>query len=409
MARTKREKWLRTLGEAAEERMAEVSPLSQMELDVEESKRRLGQEEMDNKLAALPPEKRRPKPCPRCGQNARLRAANVPRTFQSLSGTHTLSRNYHYCEACQAGFYPRDECLGLPREGELSSELEKRVADFSVNDPYDIAEERWRFHYALPLSSNQFRQVAKRLGLQVAESNDFIEAKRGHVSRARYVACLEGQERFKEELRAALKLENAPGDKRVVWVADGAPGNWSLASTLCPYAVQVLDWCHAVGHGMDCGKVLLGEEDIALPAWKARIEQLLMAGNIETLLAEIRACKEGANERAQAALDNLLRYYETNADRMRYADFLREGLLISSGIVESAHRHVLQIRMKRAGQHWSHKSGRQMARMRAISRTAGPDRFYSAVRWAHRISAKVAQHIPKPFKADLRKRAFSQR
>jgi hypothetical protein len=458
MARTKREEALRQLAEAAAKGMAEVSPLSRMELEVEESKRVLGQEQMDAKLASLPPENKRPKACPRCGQNARLRAANVPRTFKSLSGTHTISRNYHYCEACKEGFYPRDEFLGLPREGELSSELEKRVADFAVNDPYDVAEERWSFHYRLPLSSNQFRQVAKRLGQQVEESNELIlqggalapeptpsrtlyvmldgsmvpmrgewneakvavlfraenhlshrVARRGYVSRARYVASLGGQERFKEELDAALKLENAVGAKRVVWVGDGAPGNWRLASSLCPKAFQVLDWCHAIGHGVDCGKALLGETDIALSAWKQRIEHLLMAGDVEALLEEVRACRAEADEAGREAIDKLLRYYEGNASRIGYADFLRQGLLISSGIVESAHRHVLQIRMKRAGQHWSLKGGRQMARLRAVYRTAGPEHFYAAVRWAHRASARTRNLIPKPFKADLRTRAFSQR
>ncbi|MFN0062788.1 MAG: hypothetical protein ACKVPX_09745 [Myxococcaceae bacterium] len=44
MARTKREKWLRTLGDAAEKGMAEVSPLSRMELDLEDDALRLKQE-----------------------------------------------------------------------------------------------------------------------------------------------------------------------------------------------------------------------------------------------------------------------------------------------------------------------------------------------------------------------------
>lgn len=458
MARKIREDALRKLAELARKEMAEVSPLSRMELDIEEDGRRIKQEQMDKKLASLPAENARPKSCPRCGRNARLRTANVPRTFKSLSGTHTISRNYHYCEACKEGFYPRDEFLGLPREGELSSELERRVADFAVNEPYDSAEERWRFHYSLPLSANQFRQVAKRLGQQVEESDEHIfqgavlapeetasktlyvmldgsmvpmrgewneakvavlfreenhlssrEVRRGYVSRARYIASMGGQDVFKQDLRAALKLENAGSAKRVVWVGDGAIGNWNLASLLCPKAEQVLDWCHAVQHGVDCGKVLVGEEDIALPAWKQRIETLLMAGDNEALCSEIRSCRTDASNEGKAAIDNLLRYYETNADRIRYADFLREGLLISSGIVESAHRHVLQIRMKRAGQHWSPKGGRQMARLRAAYRTAGPDRFHTAVRWAYRATLKTRGLIPKPFKADLRKRAFSQR
>lgn len=64
---------------------------------------------------------------------------------------------------------------------------------------------------------------------------------------------------------------------------------------------------------------------------------------------------------------------------MRYAEFRALGLPVGSGIVESAHRHVLQVRMKRAGQRWAVRRGRQMARLRAAYRTAGPRRFHWAI------------------------------
>ena len=80
----------------------------------------------------LPTESGRPKSCPLCGANARVRTKNVARTFKSLSGRHTVVRNYHYCERCNHGFYPQDYLLGLPPEGELSPDLEERVADFAA-------------------------------------------------------------------------------------------------------------------------------------------------------------------------------------------------------------------------------------------------------------------------------------
>ena len=39
----------------------------------------------------------------------------------------TFKRNYHDCERCKHGFYPVDRLLGVPEEGELTSEMEKRV------------------------------------------------------------------------------------------------------------------------------------------------------------------------------------------------------------------------------------------------------------------------------------------
>ena len=70
---------------------------------------------------------------------------------------------------------------------------------------------------------------------------------------------------------------------------------------------------------------------------------------------------------------------------MRYRLYREEGgLPIGSGAVESAHRHVLQTRMKRAGQRWALRNARRMARLRAAYRTAGARRFYGAIRRAHR-------------------------
>jgi hypothetical protein len=65
---------------------------------------------------------------------------------------------------------------------------------------------------------------------------------------------------------------------------------------------------------------------------------------------------------------------------MKYRLLREEGLPIGSGAVESAHRHVLQTRMKRAGQRWSLRNARRIARLRAAYRTAGALGFYYAIR-----------------------------
>jgi hypothetical protein len=460
MARRKtRKESAEVLARLAREGMAKVSPMTQWERKFEEEARQRGQQEMDQRLSELPAEDGRPKSCPRCGKRARVRARAVPRTFKSLWGKHTISRDYHFCEECKEGFYPRDEFLGLPKQGELTEEVESRVADFAVNDVYEAAAARWRFHYRLlPVSENQFRQVARRLGEQVETSNQVLvesavrpppeaesarlyvmadggmvpmirgqwrevkvgvffreenhlpssDSQRGLISEARYTAVVGSQEDFKAQMRAAWQVENAHRAHEVVWLSDGAPENWVLASVLCPSAAQVLDWCHAVEAGMRCGKALLGEMNVGLVDWKNRVEQLLASGDVSTLLEELRACwalTSNADERT--AVEVLLRYYETNRERMAYADFRQRGWLIGSGAVESAHRHVIQTRMKKAGQHWSERGARQMARLRAAYRTAGPDKFYAAVRWAYRNSLRTERLVPKPFKADLRRRIFS--
>lgn len=49
---------------------------------------------------------------------------------------------------------------------------------------------------------------------------------------------------------------------------------------------------------------------------------------------------------------------------MLYKSYKDRGLLIGSGPIESAHRFVLQKRMKQSGQKWTKKGGQAIANIR---------------------------------------------
>ena len=144
---------------------------------------------------------------------------------------------------------------------------------------------------------------------------------------------------------------------------------------------------------MVCGKKLLGESDPGLPLWEARIRQLIDSNSPDTAIRELLDCMDFCTTDEQfGALDALVRYYRNNAKRMRYTEFREAGLPIGSGIVESAHKHVLQARMKQAGQRWSVLRGRRMVELRALYRTAGPRRFHWAIREALKTPAPRDHH-----------------
>jgi hypothetical protein len=422
-------------------RIAETIPenatMTDMEMAVEATLGHRGEPMIAAMLSRMKPEKPTAKRCPRCGRRVPVKALKRPRTVQSLAGSVTFERNYHYCGHCSLGFYPVDLDLGLPEEGELTSVLEKRVLDFAINDSYELGAQRWSEHYRFPISANLLRRVADRVGRRleacheaalahelkepppkkpelVVVQNDggmipmrgeepWREVKlgvifqgehhlshrygsRGMISQARYVGVLGPQEEFRESLDTALRMERALTAKIVVWIADGAKGNWRLASDLVPKSIQVLDWYHAVENAMACGRKLLGEESPWLPLWKERIEELLAAGDIETLLCELEACLFLTARNRRKALRELCQYYRNNQERMRYPEYLALGLPIGSGIVESGHRHVIQRRMKNAGQHWSESRGRRMVRMRAAYHTAGLGGLCRAIHRAEQLT-----------------------
>lgn len=419
------------------------APLDEIERALEEVKAEVGQRSLAAIVARLPAETKKRSACPKCGRGAPVRTYGVERTLATLSGTVSFRRNYHYCKDCSLGFYPRDMMLGLPEHGDLSTELEKRVLDFGVNEPFAEAASRFEVHYEHRISPNQVRQAVKRLGEQLEattedllqlelfaeeekagdedplyilndgsmvsmQSGDWREVKlgvvfrrknaprptkrhpRGRMGPARYVAVLGDQDAFFSSLKSALDAEGADKAKKVVWIADGARGNWTLAGACTPRAIQVLDFHHAIENGMKCARTLLGEESPWLEMWQATLKAQLLAGRVEDVIDQLMDVMEEVDDDALCALNALVGYFRENAERMRYDRYLEEGLMIGSGVVESAHRHVIQKRMKLAGQHWGETTGRRMARIRAAYKTAGPKRAHTAIRRAHQATRKNA-------------------
>jgi hypothetical protein len=133
------------------------------------------------------------------------------------------------------------------------------------------------------------------------------------------------------------------------------------------------------GHAAECGKVVLGELSPWLEIWTRSIVDRIDAGALQHVLDDLREIRPTLRGQARDAVDGLIRYYETNTSRMNYTLYRSQRLPSGSGAVESAHRHLIQNRMKLAGQHWSHPGAHRMALLRCAYKTAGPTRFADAV------------------------------
>ena len=72
------------------------------------------------------------------------------------------------------------------------------------------------------------------------------------------------------------------------------------------------------------------------------------------------------NEKVNEEYKKLSTYISNNRTRMDYPKYRSMGLLIGSGAIESAHRTVLQRRMKLSGQRWSRKGLNNMVKLRTM-------------------------------------------
>ncbi|MDF9799416.1 hypothetical protein OKW21_004679 [Catalinimonas alkaloidigena] len=91
---------------------------------------------------------------------------------------------------------------------------------------------------------------------------------------------------------------------------------------------------------------------------------MLLDNRIEYLLRHFEMLKGSVKDEALLMLERLIRYYKRNQHRMYYGFYKERKLRIGSGVIKSAHREVIQHRLKRSGQRWSKTGAQQIAQLR---------------------------------------------
>jgi hypothetical protein len=150
----------------------------------------------------------------------------------------------------------------------------------------------------------------------------------------------------------------------VVVIGDGAKWIWEhVATTFGSERIEILDWYHCAQHVWAVGAAVHGTGTPETAAWVNHAKGLVWEhgpGPLMDLLATLQA----PTEEGQKVLNTERGYFRSNAERMRYPTYRHQGLLVGSGAVESAAKHLVQQRMKRAGMRWSDLGARAILHLR---------------------------------------------
>jgi len=111
------------------------------------------------------------------------------------------------------------------------------------------------------------------------------------------------------------------------------------------------------------GNAVYGVGTTETAAWVDHAKDLIWERGPADLLA-LLATLEGATEEARKVLATERGYFRNNAARMQYPTYRELSLPIGSGAVESAAKHLVQQRMKRAGMRWSDLGARAILHLR---------------------------------------------
>jgi hypothetical protein len=158
--------------------------------------------------------------------------------------------------------------------------------------------------------------------------------------------------------------------KHKVFIADGAKWIWNWVEDFYGDSVQILDFYHAV-EKLGAYAALVYKDEAERRRWLDAQKQRLKADEVETIVEELKeiAAKITDTTEPNKVLNDVIRYYENNIERMKYGSFLKKGYLIGSGAIESAHRNVIQQRLKLSGQRWSINGAQRIANLRAYRKS----------------------------------------
>jgi hypothetical protein len=168
-----------------------------------------------------------------------------------------------------------------------------------------------------------------------------------------YVATLQPAAEFGALLRTEARKRGLALACLVVFLGDGAAWVWELARVNFPMAVFILDFFHAAEHLKWLAQALWGENTEQSKTQWERWAKLLkeQPDGLDRVLREARQALPRRGKQREAALKQIA-YFESNTDKMRYAEYRARGLFIGSGVVEAGCKTVIGRRLKQSGMFW---------------------------------------------------------
>jgi hypothetical protein len=151
----------------------------------------------------------------------------------------------------------------------------------------------------------------------------------------------------------------------VVAVQDGAQWIQSFIDYHCPQATRVLDFAHAQGYIAIVGRAIYGPETDAFRQWYGQMSRQLGRQPPQRTINELRLLQRQHPDHPEGeTIELAIRYLEKREPMLDYPRFRRQQIPIGSGNVESAHKVVMQQRMKQAGMRWAEESVNPMLTLR---------------------------------------------
>jgi hypothetical protein len=184
---------------------------------------------------------------------------------------------------------------------------------------------------------------------QLSEKEDF----KWEMGESIYVAKRGHYQSFTSRFEELLPPESSC---QKVFVTDAAPWicNW-ISDAYQKNTVHILDFFHVCEKLAEVKPKNEGE-------WFEKQKGLLLESKVPDVISEL----EELSKIGYSVAEKLIPYFKNHKDKMDYKLYRSKGWMIGSGPIESAHRTVLQVRMKRSGQRWAEVGCDNLIKLRLV-------------------------------------------
>jgi hypothetical protein len=209
-------------------------------------------------------------------------------------------------------------------------------------------------------------------------------------------------------------------ERQWVVLVDGNPDQIravrKVAATYCVQVTLILDVMHVLEYLWKAAYCFHPDASRDAEAWVTeRLRALLTGHDPSQVAAGIRrsaTCQKLSAKKRKAA-DTCARYLINKRDLIDYAEALRQGLPIATGVIEGACRYLVKDRMDRTGARWSLDGAEAVLRLRALRTNGDFDaywRFHLAQEYERtHVARYAAGNVPNPLAVPSSRRAKLRR
>lgn len=190
-----------------------------------------------------------------------------------------------------------------------------------------------------------------------------------------YVGAIETAEEFGKRIYAEAVHRGVTRAQKVILLGDGAVWIRRIGEDHFPNAIQIVDLFHALEHLCTIGKLVYGPMGEEVAQWFKKQKDELKEGDVRKVIVAIKRL-QSQNPSVCEEIKKTVDYFETNQDRMLYAEWIKQGLFVGSGVIEAGCKTIVGQRLKLSGMRWTVRGANAIIALRCCQISGRWEEFW---------------------------------